>query len=156
MTTADKQLFTLDVFITEGEMSDEFCDANPEISRTIEIRGDQTLAQLHDIIFKAFDREDEQMYEFQVGGEGPEDEAAQRFVMPAMLGDAKGLKNVLTATLGGLGLEEGQPFGYWFDFGDNWWHQINVVSIGDVLPAEKLPRITGSTGASPPQYMDEE
>jgi hypothetical protein len=44
------------------------CKEKPVMSRTLEIRGDQTLAKLHEIIFKTFDRFDEYLYEFQDGG----------------------------------------------------------------------------------------
>ena len=37
-------------------------------------------------------------------------------------------------TLDSLGLEVGRTFGYWFDFGDDWWHQINVEAIDDEVP----------------------
>ena len=49
-------------------------------------------------------------------------------------------------------------FGYWFDFGDDWWHQINVVAIQDEAPEGTYPRATKRVGASPPQYpnWDEE
>ena len=46
-------------------------------------------------------------------------------------------------------------FGYWFDFGDDWWHQINVEAIGDEAPRGKLPRVTKRVGKSPPQYGEE-
>ena len=38
-----------------------------KISREIEIRGDQTLEQLHEVIFKAYDRWEEHLYEFHLG-----------------------------------------------------------------------------------------
>ena len=39
-----------------------------------------------------------------------------------------------------LGLEVGRSFGYWFDFGDDWWHQINVEAIEDKVPARQVPQ----------------
>ena len=48
-----------------GPVSKNF--ANKEISRVIEIRGDQTLEQLHHAIFEAYDRYEEHMYQFQFG-----------------------------------------------------------------------------------------
>ena len=48
-----------------GPVSEKF--ANKEISRVIEIRGDQTLEELHHAIFQAYDRWDQHMYEFQFG-----------------------------------------------------------------------------------------
>ena len=55
-----------------------------------------------------------------------------------------------------LGLEVGRAFGYWFDFGDDWWHQINVEAIEDRVPRGRFPRVTKRVGASPPQYLDQE
>jgi hypothetical protein len=40
-------------------------------------------------------------------------------------------------TLDSLGLEVGRSFGYWFDFGDDWWHQINVEAIEDKVPGSR-------------------
>jgi len=51
-------------------------------------------------------------------------------------------------------LKVGDAFGYWFDFGDDWWHQINVVAIADEAPRGKYPKVTKRVGASPPQYVD--
>ena len=76
-------IYTLEVFIINGPVDKKFVRKNPIISRTLEIRGDQTLAELHAIIFKAFDRFDEHLYEFQVGGKGPNDPKARRYSLPA-------------------------------------------------------------------------
>jgi len=66
----DDRLFTLEIALIGGPVAEEFADENPVVSRTIEIRGDQMLEDLHYAIFDAFDREDEHLYEFQVGGKG--------------------------------------------------------------------------------------
>ena len=50
----------------------------------------------------------------------------------------------------------GQSFGYWFDFGDDWWHQINVEAIEDKVPRGKFPKVTKREGKSPPQYPAED
>ena len=52
-----------------------------------------------------------------------------------------------------LKLIKNQTFGYWFDFGDNWWHQIKVVGIDNKPVKGKYPKITNRVGQSPPQYM---
>ena len=39
-----------------------------------------------------------------------------------------------------LGLSEGDIFGYWFDFGDDWWHQVSVMEIKEKAPKGKYPR----------------
>ena len=56
--------------------------------------------------------------------------------------------------IGSLDLEVGEPFGYWFDFGDDWWHQVNVVSIKEPIPPGSYPSVIERVGESPPQYVD--
>jgi len=57
-------------------------------------------------------------------------------------------------TIGSLGLKVDDMFGYWFDFGDDWWHQINVVAIEEKAGRGKLPKVIKRVGESPPQYVD--
>ncbi|MBN2491712.1 MAG: hypothetical protein JXQ29_12770 [Planctomycetes bacterium] len=62
--------------------------------------------------------------------------------------------DVTSTTIGALGVQVNDVFGYWFDFGDDWWHQINVVAIDETVPTGKFPRVTRRVGKSPPQYPD--
>jgi len=154
----DKRVFTLDVFLISGQMTEAFVKKNPVVCRTIQIRGDQTLEDLHNAIFRAFGRSDEHMYEFQFG-KGPHDPKGTRYVArkvaePSSGGGPKVAGLVGRTTIGSLGLTVGQPFGYWFDFGDDWWHQIDVVAISDTAPRGKYPRVKKRVGKSPPQYPD--
>ncbi len=143
-------LYTMDVCVVGGPVDDEFIEKNPIISRVIEIRGAQTLEELHDVIFDAFDREEEHMYEFQIGGTGPNDPDAKRYGMP---GD-NDLEDASKTTIQSLKLMVDDIFGYWFDFGDDWWHQINVLSIKEEIPAGSYPKVIKRVGDSPPQYPD--
>ena len=151
------RLYTLDVFIIGGPVTDKFLKRNPEISRTIQIRGDQTLEDLHNTLFEAFDRFDEHMYEFQFG-KGPNDPKAKRYVLPDACDphEPNVAGNVAETTIAALGLKADQSFGYWFDFGDDWWHQINVAAIDDNVPRGKYPKVAKRVGKSPPQYADAE
>ena len=154
------RLYTLEVFLLNGPITEKFAKKNPVVSRTIQIRGDQTLEDLHHAIFDAFGRSDEHMYEFQFG-KGPMDPKAPRYVLPSDFGSESGEKNrpagrVDQATIESLGLKVGRSFGYWFDFGDDWWHQVNVEAIEDMVPEGKFPRVTKREGNSPPQYADED
>ena len=60
-------IYTLEVFLIGGPVTEEFAKKNPVVSRTIQIRGDQSLTDLHDAIFRAFNREEEHLFEFQIG-----------------------------------------------------------------------------------------
>jgi hypothetical protein len=53
---AAPHLYTLEVFLVSGPISEKFAKKHPEVSRTIQIRGDQTLEDLHHAIFAAYDR----------------------------------------------------------------------------------------------------
>ena len=157
-TGSESHLYTLDVFIVSGPIARSFAKKNKVISRTIQIRGDQTLEELHHAIFSAFDREEEHMYEFQVGGKGPMDPQARRYVLDLYGHNAgpegKAAGNVEETPIWSLGLKENEAFGYWFDFGDDWWHQINVVAIEEQAGRGKYPKVTKRVGKSPPQYVD--
>ena len=153
----DDRLFTLDVCIISGPMTEEFTKKNKVICRTIQIRGDQTLEALHCAIFDAFDREDQHMFEFQIGGKGPMDPKARRYVLPMAARDPFGGEapaGTVDETIGSLKLKKGDAFGYWFDFGDDWWHQINVMAVEGKAEAGKYPKITNRVGKSPPQYVN--
>ncbi len=138
--------------MTGGPTSEKF--ANKVISRVIEIRGDQTLAQLHDAIFQAYDRWDQHLYEFQFGKrpfdpDGPTYGIADGSPGKQRPGDARSTK------LDDLGLKPERVFGYWFDFGDDWFHQIQVERIEQAIPTVTYPRVIKRVGKSPPQYLDE-
>jgi len=153
-----KQIFTLQVSIRSGPMTESFARKNPVISRTIEVRSDHTLADLHDAIFDAFDRDDEHLYEFQFGGRRPMDPEARRYGPPMAMvdpfGEEEGGADAERTALDSLGLAAGDVFGYWFDFGDDWWHQIEVLAIAEGTPRGGPPKATRRVGESPPQYVD--
>jgi hypothetical protein len=115
------RLYTLEVFLLSGPITEKFASKNPVVSRTIRIRGDQTLEDLHHAVFDAFGRWEEHMHEFQFG-KGPMDPKARRYVLPSAFEGQGGEDNppagrVDTTTIGSLGLKVGDRFGYWFDFG---------------------------------------
>ena len=159
MNKSKNTLYTMDVILVGGPVSDTFIEKNPSVIRTIEIRGNQTLKDLHNIIFDAFHRTEQHMYEFQLGGEGPNDPNARRYVFPDMFQEpADNLKSkgeVTNTTIVSLQLSVGDIIGYWFDFGDDWWHQINVIKVeNDRILKGKYPKIINRIGDSPPQYQD--
>lgn len=156
-------IYILEVYLYSGPVWKNFTRKNKAVSRTIQILSGQTLEDLHGAIFDAFDRFDEHMYEFQFGGKGPRDPRARRYVlsgggdeMDDIFSDRKPAGTVEKTAIGALGLKVGDAFGYWFDFGDDWWHQVNVAAIEEGTPTGTYPRVTQRVGDSPPQYPDEE
>jgi hypothetical protein len=151
-------IYTLEVFLISGPVTKVFAKKNPVVSRTIEILGNQSLEKLHEAIFKTFNREDEHLYEFQFGGKGPNDPKARRYSLSTLFDDeseeGKTEGDVRQTTIDSLKLKQEEAFGYWFDFGDDWWHQINVLSIENKNPKGRYPKVTNRIGQSPPQYID--
>ena len=150
-------IYTLEVFIINGPVDRKFLKKNPVISRTLEIRGNQTLEDLHNAIFKAFNRFDNHLYEFQIGGKGPNDPKARRYGFSSTDDEIMGGKlagDVRETILDDVKLKKDEAFGYWFDFGDDWWHQINVIAIEHKASKGRYPKIINRVGQSPSQYID--
>jgi hypothetical protein len=147
-------IYTLEVFIVSGPIDENFVKKNPVMSRTVEIRGDQTLTDLHKVIFKAFNRFDEHLFEFQVGGKGPNDPKAKRYGVAGENEAVELAGDSAQTAIDALKLKLDESFGYWFDFGDDWWHQINVLVIEQKTPKGRYPKVTKKIGKSPPQYID--
>lgn len=146
------QVYTLKVFLTAGPV-DEFEDE--EISREILILGHHTLHDLHHTIFDAFEREEEHLYEFNLGS-GPADRS-QLYFYDGGWGDGDDdTGDPATTALDELDLSESQYFGYTFDMGDQWEHVIEVLSIKRGAGKGKYPRIGKKIGAAPPQYPDDD
>lgn len=144
-------LYVLAVFLVGGPMSEKFTDK--EISRVIEIRGDQTLEQLHEAIFQAFDRMDHHLYEFQFGRR-PFDPNGPNYGISNPKEKQKGYGDARKSMLDELELKPERMFGYWFDFGEDWYHQIRVERIDQAIPTVTYPRAIKRVGKSPPQYSD--
>jgi len=140
------------VFLTAGPVSKKF--SNKVISRTIEIRGDQTLEQLHYAIFEAFDRFDAHLYEFQLG-KRPFDPNGPNYGIPDAHERKKGSGDARATTLDALNLKLDRVFGYLFDFGDEWFHQVQVERIEQAIPTVTYPRVIKRVCGSPPQYAQE-
>lgn len=148
-------LYVLGVYLKGGPVSRKY--ANKVISRVIEIRGDQTLEQLHQAIFEAYDRWEHHLYEFQFG-ERPFDPSGPNYgpAEPALLKGMQGKRgDSRTTKLDDLGLKVDRVFGYWFDFGDDWFQQVQVDRIERAIPTVTYPRVIKRVGKSPPQYDED-
>ena len=138
------------------------------ISRTIQIRGEQTLDNLHNAIFDAFDRFDAHRYQFEFGGRKPTDPHSEKYVHPMADAPPEGVGGCMQpttpsgetgaqpateASIASLMLRPKQRFFYRFDFGDDWWHWIDVIAISTTIPPGGFPKVIGHVGKSPPQYL---
>jgi hypothetical protein len=132
------------------------------ICRKIAIKANQTLDDLHETIFDAFDRDDEHLYSFFFPLQAGKitlrkiyDESVE-YTSPNTLefGGDDGQKDAAKAKISSLNLKKKQMFYYLFDFGDEWWHEITVEETDAKEEKGKYPRIVEQKGKSPPQYPD--
>ena len=134
------------------------------IWRTIVLRGDQTLDDLHAAIGTAYERDDDHLYAFYMpkapARRARSESRAKEYVSPIgyqfdrLLAHRRFDASVVT--LDELPFKASQSFEYLFDFGDEWWHEITVEAIGTSSRAQSYPQFGKRKGASPAQYAEEE
>lgn len=129
------------------------------IWRRIEISSTQTLDDLHEAIFDAFDRDDEHLYAFYLTKPGDHGRKAlldaKQFVHPdALDGFDDEARDASEVQLREMRLRPGRKFEYEFDFGDSWRHDVTFEGEQPADPKVTYPRVVESKGKSPPQYPD--
>lgn len=137
-------VYTLDVHLAAGPVSAAY--AHQEIRRRIEILGSQTLQDLHQAIFDAFERWEQQPYVFNLGT-GPTD----RSQLYASKETRQKTRHPNRITLDTLQLDVGRQFGYTFD-NETWEHVVEVRNVKDARGQKPYPRLTQQVGQAPPQY----
>ncbi len=154
------ELLVLDAILYSGPIGDEF--EGKRISRIIEIRADQTLADFHVALFHAFDRNEERPYEFNFGSRRFDPEG-KNFGNPKLLkqrNKSLGHKlksydgDVREVIMSDLGLVIHKTFGYCFDFENEieWFHFISLQKREQAIATVEYPRLRRRIGKSPPQY----
>ncbi|GAC1447305.1 MAG: hypothetical protein PVSMB4_02360 [Ktedonobacterales bacterium] len=126
-------------------------ESQKAVWRRIELRGDQTLHDLHEAIQDAFDWDDDHLYAFFLSGKAWDEDNA--YESPHSDG-----RNAARYRLEHLPLQPGKQVLYIFDFGDELRHlvKLEAVTPGGVLAKVEYPRITERHGASVPQYPGDE
>jgi hypothetical protein len=132
----------VDAYVFEAELVDY-----PNVSCRLAVRGDQTLAELHEELRRAFEWWDEHLYSFWLDGElwGSEE---SEYTAPV---EAEPGAKTADIELERLDLKAGQEIAYVFDFGDQWAVRL---TLAETRPAEEetYPVILDRRGKPPPQY----
>jgi len=121
----------------------------PDIWRIIDIKGNQMLSTLHKAIFQAFDRSEERQYSFFLSNK-PYDTASEYTSPNADTDRARKLASRIR--IDSVELYGGRKFLYLCDYGDEWWHEVELVSVTERVTRAKYPRLVKKHGKSPPQY----
>lgn len=127
------------------------------VYRIIEVKSEQTLADLHLAIQSAFEWDNDHLYAFHLDGDS-RNESFEFQGSPVMFDNPFGADAppANEAILGKLGLSLHHKFLYFFDFGDSHEFDVEVVAITPKAKRAKYPRIVESKGESFPQYPDED
>lgn len=122
-----------------------------DVWRRIEMRGDQTLDDLHYAIQDAFDWDNDHLYAFYLSGKAWDTDT--EYMDPE--GEGEGF-NAAAHRLEHLPLRPRQRILYIFDFGDELRHSITLEAItpSGVTPGATYPRVTEQHGKNVPQYPD--
>ena len=134
----------------------------PQLHRTIDISGNCTFDDLHQIIFQAFARYDPHLYSFFMTGKNTQSISqiyrAQEITHPQNVEDLMGFgekkPSAARTRLDDVDLKQIGTFHYLFDFGDDWWHMIRVLSVREEKGRKKTREIVKSVGEAPPQYQE--
>ncbi len=121
-----------------------------DVWRTIDVRSNQTLEDLHYAIQDAFGWDDDHLYAFFLSGKAWDTSTA--YFRPE--GRQQGMRSARTR-LDRLGLVPRKRCRYIFDFGDEWRHEVRVEKAGLSPDGDDYPRIVEEHGQAPPQYGDE-
>jgi hypothetical protein len=122
--------------------------ALPKVWRDIEIAEDQTLEDLHLMIQRAFNWDNDHLYSFFMSGR----EWDRQTEIGSPWSDST--QHTHQVTLDSLDLKVRQKFLYLFDYGDNHEFDVRVLKINPSASKGKYPRLVAQEGEAPPQYPD--
>lgn len=120
------------------------------VVRTIAVREDQTLEQLHEALRLAFGWAESHLYAFWLSGRWW-DQDSVRYEAPFELDPDDERRRSGRAPLSELGLRKGTTLAYLFDFGDEWRLLLKVVDRWDAKD-DTYPMLVEAEGTPPPQY----
>lgn len=118
----------------------------PEIWRRLLVPSDFNLGQLHFIIQAAFNWWNSHLHEFRIGG-------LRYGNVEILTEDAyEGDPRVFDSSDVRLrDFEQGTNFGYFYDFGDNWHHTIEIEKFSSQDDAPQHATCTAGANAKPPE-----
>lgn len=118
------------------------------VYRVLELLPEHTLHDLHNLIQAAFGWDDDHPYAFFMDRKGWR--SKERYWSP-FSEDKPSADDVM---LWELDLRPRRKFQYLFDFGDEWWHDVQFLGYAPREPGVQYPRIAEAVGNPPPQYRD--
>lgn len=125
------------------------------VYRTIELRSEDTLEDLHLAIQDAFEWDNDHLYSFFMNGELYDDrfrfQCPLELTMPSPF-EEETFPSTYETVIGKLGLTLKHTFLYFFDYGDSHQFNVEVVDIRSNAGPGKYPRVVDQKGEVPEQY----
>jgi hypothetical protein len=120
-------------------------DVQPPVWRRIQLWEDSTLGQLHRILQIVMGWEDCHLHQFKIGQSvysvpDPDDP----FGSPGIINENR---NKIQDAVQRVGTQ----FDYWYDFGDDWQHQLLLEAIMLPEPRVQYPRCLAGERSAPPE-----
>jgi len=119
------------------------------IFRSIAVRSEQTLDDLHHAIHHAIAWDADHLYSFFMNGDRADDAYRVRCPYEA---DADALLLTNEAVIGELGLVPKHRFLYYFDYGDRHEFEVETIHIRPQAEPGAYPQVVERKGAAPLQY----
>jgi hypothetical protein len=119
---------------------------HPGVRRLVAVPADETFEDLHHLLRRAFEWEDDHLYSFWLDGQFWGDPASE-LTSPI---EAEPGARTADVPIGTAGLSAGREVAYLFDFGDEWRVRLHV---DEIRPGQRgKGRVLRAEGDAPPQY----
>lgn len=124
------------------ELEIVLAEVQPPVRRRVQVPGEIDLAVLHEVVQSVVGWTNSHLHEFEIAG--------RRYGIPDPDWGDQNLVDEAKGKLFRL-VKHGDRFGYLYDFGDNWAHQVTVEKIIAAQPGVRYPRCVAGQGACPPE-----
>jgi hypothetical protein len=114
----------------------------PPVRRRVQVPGEVDLAVLHEVVQSVMGWTNSHLHEFEIAG--------RRYGIPDPDWPSQQVTDESRAKLFRL-VKPGDRFGYVYDFGDNWAHELTVKRVFAAQPGVRYPRCIAGQGACPPE-----
>ncbi|MFO7897449.1 MAG: plasmid pRiA4b ORF-3 family protein [Planctomycetota bacterium] len=126
------------------ELKITLLESDPPIWRLVRVPADIRLSHLHRVIQIAMGWEDDHLHQFVIKGASYMDFGRPGPDIDTQDEDATRLSEVVTRV--------NTKLRYWYDFGDDWWHEIQLKRMIRIPPDEKIALVcVDGAGACPPE-----
>ncbi|WP_346094601.1 plasmid pRiA4b ORF-3 family protein, partial [Pseudonocardia benzenivorans] len=131
--SAKTKIFELEIVLTE---------VAPAVRRRVQVPGEVDLSVLHEVVQSVMGWTNSHLHEFEIAG--------RRYGIPDPDWPGQDVADESKGKLFRL-VKAGDRFGYVYDFGDNWTHEITVEAVVAAEPGVRYPRCVAGQGACPPE-----